>query len=233
MLDVTDASRRPRSLWQNRPLSLILVVVVLAVTLLIPGLGVIGAFLVSLVAVLQGRKDGSFREIGMRSPESWPRLLAVTAVYGIVIQLVFTILIEPVLEKITGSAVDISALDGIRGNFFGFAGMLAVGWFLAAFIEEFAFRGYVVSRVHKLLGARPAAIWIAILAAAVPFGIAHMYQGPAGMIGTGLIGFLFGAIYVLHGNNLWYPIFAHGFINTIAITMIYLDVDRALDDFLF
>ncbi len=233
MFRVTDETTAPKSLWQNKPISLILVVVVLGVTVLVPGVGVIIAFLVAFVAVVLGRNEGSFREIGMRAPESWPRLVGTTAVYGVVIQLVFTILIEPVLEKIAGSAVDISALDGIRGNFVGFLMMIAVGWLLAAFIEEFAFRGYVVTRVHKLLGSGPASIWIAILAAAVPFGIAHMYQGPAGMIGTGLIGFLFGAIFVVHGYNLWYPVFAHGFINTIAITMIYLDIDRVLNDFLF
>lgn len=233
MFGVTDAPPAAKSLWQNKPLSLALVVIVLGVTVLVPGVGVIGGFLVAFGAVLLGRKEESFLEIGLRAPESWPKLLGVTLLYAILIQLVFTVLIEPVLERITGSPVDISALDPIRGNFVNFAFMLFVGWVLAAFIEEFAFRGYVVTRVHELVGPGPLSIWIAILVAAVPFGIAHMYQGPAGMVGTGLIGFVFGAMFVFHRYNLWYPVFAHGFINTIAITMVYLDIDRVLSDFLF
>jgi hypothetical protein len=221
---VSEGSAAAKSLWQNRPVSLILVV---------PGVGVIAAFFVALVAVIVGRKEGSFRQIGMRSPESWPRLLGVTLGYGVTTQLVFTVVIEPILEKLTGSEIDISALDPIRGNFVNFVFMLAVGWILAAFIEEFAFRGFAVTRVHRLLGGGPRAIWIAIGVVAVPFGIAHMYQGPAGMIGTGLVGFVFGAIYVRHGYNLWYPVFAHGFINTIAITVVYFDVDKILNDLVF
>ncbi len=230
---MTEESDTRKSLWQSKTISLILVCSALGVAVLVPGVGVNGAFLIALVAAVLGRKAGSFREMGMRSPVSWPKLLGTTFLYGVVIQFAFAILIEPILEKITGSAVDISVLDGIRGNFVKCMTMIAVGWIMGGFLEEFTFRGFVVTRVHKLLGSGPAAIWIAILVAAVPFGIAHMYQGPAGMIGTGLIGFLFGVIFVVHGYNLWYPVFAHGFINTVAMILIYLDVDRGLSGFLF
>jgi len=221
---VSDESEATRNLWQSKSLSLILVCVALAITVLVPGVGVLGAFLVALVAAVVGRKVGSFRDMGIRSPASWPKLLGTTLLYGVVIQFASTVLIEPLLERITGSTVDISALDGIRGNFVMCLAWIAVGWVMGGFLEEFTFRGFVVTRVHKLLGSRPTAIWIAILAAAVPFGIAHMYQGPAGMIGTGLIGFLFGVIFLVHGYNLWYPVFVHGFVNTIAMVLIYLDV---------
>ena len=229
MAEESDTRKR---LWQSKIISLILVCLALSVTVLVPGAGVIGAFLIALVAAVLGRKAGSFREMGMRSPVSWPKLLGTTFLYGVVIQLAFAILIEPILEKITGSAVDISGFDGIRGNFVQCLAWIAIGWSMGGFREEFTFRGFVLTHVRKLLGSGSAAIWIAILVAAVPFGIAHMYQGPAGMMGTGLIGFLFGVIYVVHGYNLWYPVFAHGFINTVAIILIYLDVDRGLS-FLF
>ena len=221
---MSDKSEATKSFWQSKSISLILVCVVLGVTVLMPGVGVIGAFLVALVAAVVGRKAGSFQDMGLRSPDSWPKLLGTTFLYGVVIQFASTVLLEPLLERITGSAVDISALDGIRGNFVMCLVWIAIGWLMGGFLEEFTFRGFVVTRVHKLLGSRPAAIWIAILVAAVPFGVAHMYQGPAGMIGTGLIGFLFGVIFLIHGYNLWYPVFAHGFVNTIAMILIYLDV---------
>ena len=53
------------------------------------------------------------------------------------------------------------------------------------------------------------------------------------MVATGLIGFLCGVIFVVHGYNLWYPVFAHGFINTVAMILIYFDADLRLSDFLF
>jgi membrane protease YdiL (CAAX protease family) len=53
------------------------------------------------------------------------------------------------------------------------------------------------------------------------------------MIVTGLAGFIFGAMYVYHEYNVWYPIFTHGFVNTVAMLLIYLDVDRRLSDAFF
>lgn len=220
------------SSWNSR-LSLILVVLVLGVTVLLPGIGVLPAFVIALVAAVLGRKVGSFRDMGFRSPDSWPKLLGITFLYGIVIQLVFGILIEPLLERITGSPVDISVLDPVRGNFGNYLIMTIVGWTVGGFLEEFTFRGYVVTRVRELLGGGPSAAWIGVLAAAIPFGIAHMYQGPSGMVVTGLAGFIFGAMYLYHGYNLWYPIFTHGFVNTVAMLLVYLDVDQKLGDAVF
>ena len=129
--------------------------------------------------------------------------------------------------------MDISAFDGIRGNLVPFLILLGIGWGIGGFLEEFTFRGFVVGRVRWLLGSGAAATWFAVLVAAIPFGLAHAYQGISGMITTGLTGFLLGAIYVLHRFNLWYAIFTHGFINTVGITAIYLDVDKSLGQILF
>lgn len=72
--------------------------------------------------------------------------------------------------------------------------LLAIGWVAGDFLEELAFRGLVVGRVHWLLGSNAVAAWVAILIAAIPFGRAHAYQGTAGMISTGLTGFVFAAV---------------------------------------
>ncbi len=72
---MSDESDARKSLWEAKSISLIFVGVALGVTVLVPGIGVIGAFLVAFVAAVLGRKAGSFREMGMRSPDSWPKLL--------------------------------------------------------------------------------------------------------------------------------------------------------------
>ncbi len=104
---------------------------------------------------------------------------------------------------------------------------------IARFLEEFTFRGFIVGRVRWLLGSGDVANWVAVFAAAVPFGIAHLYQGLTGMIATGMIGFVLGAVYVYHRFNIWYAIFTHGFVNTVGITAMYLDIDRVLERWLF
>ena len=230
---MTDESDVGESLWRSKRVSLILVCLVIGFAVFVPGVGVVGAFLVAIAATFLGRKAGGFRELGMRSPESWPKLLGTTFLYGVVIQFLFAIVVEPLLGRLTGGEVDISAFDWMRGDFVGFLWMIAIGWIVGGLLEELTFRGFVLPRVHRLLGSGPGAIWVAILAGAVPFGLAHAYQGPAGMIGTGLVGFLLGIVYVRHVYNLWYPVFTHGFINTVAILLIYLDVDRGLSDLLF
>jgi len=128
--------------------------------------------------------------------------------------------------------VDVSAFDAVRGSFANFLILLAIGWIVGGFLEEFSFRGFVVGRVRWLLGSGTAATWVAVLVAAIPFGLAHAYQGVTGMITTGLTGFLLGTVFVLHRFNLWYAIFTHGFTNTVGILAIYLDADRWLGSLL-
>jgi membrane protease YdiL (CAAX protease family) len=53
------------------------------------------------------------------------------------------------------------------------------------------------------------------------------------MISTGLIGALFGAIFVWSRGHLWLPILVHGFTNVIGITLIYTDGDMVLNRLLF
>lgn len=220
-------------LWHGRPSLSVLVLLALGLTVWFPELGVIGAFAIAIVVPLIARKHGSFRDMGFRSPESWPKLLCMTLIYGFVIQMTFTVVVEPLLERLTGDSVDISVFDGVRGNFRNFLLMMVLGWGVGGFLEEMTFRGFVVGRVRWLLGSGVMATWIAVLAAAVPFGIAHIYQGVTGMIATGMIGFVLGAVYVCHRCNLWYAIFTHGFLNSIGIVAIYWDIDREMGGWLF
>ena len=220
-------------LWHGRLSLTVLVLLALGLTVGIPAAGVIGAFIIAIAISLIARKHGSFRDMGFRSPESWPKLLGTTLVYGLIIQMVFTIIIEPGLERLTGDAVDISVFDGVRGDFVNFLLLMGLGWIVGGFLEEFTFRGFIVGRVRWLLGSGVAATWVAVLVAAVPFGLAHLYQGITGMIATGMIGFVLGAVYVYHRFNLWYSVFTHGFINTLGIISIYIDVDREMNRWLF
>ena len=63
----------------------------------------------------------------------------------------------------------------------------------AGICEEILYRGWLVSFLGALFGS----IWIGMIAAAAVFGIGHAYQGRLGMLATGLLGLLFGSMFVL------------------------------------
>lgn len=63
----------------------------------------------------------------------------------------------------------------------------------AGVCEEFLYRGFAMAALQRAgLGS-----WLSVLVTSVLFGLAHWYQGRAGIIGTGLVGLLFGSVRAL------------------------------------
>ena len=77
--------------------------------------------------------------------------------------------------------------------------------------EEVAYRAFLLG----LLSTAFSAPWTAAAVTSIAFGLLHAYQGPVGMIRTGLIGFLFAAIVVITGS-VWPVVVGHIMINLIA-----------------
>jgi membrane protease YdiL (CAAX protease family) len=53
--------------------------------------------------------------------------------------------------------------------------------------EEFIFRGFVIAALFRA----GCSAWIVVLLSSAMFGIAHLYQGKGGSVGTGILGTLF------------------------------------------
>ena len=219
--------------WNGRTQITALVGITLGITLALPENGALGAFAIAIAAVVIGRKQGSVTDVGFKRPDSWLRVLGTTLAFGFVYQLLSLVIIEPLLARVTGAAVDISIFDGVRSNFRGFLVLLAIGWVVGGFLEELTFRGFVAGRIYWLFGSSTAAAWTGVTIAAIVFGLAHAYQGVSGMILTVLTGFILGVIFIFSRFNLWYAILSHGFMNTAGIVAIYLDIDRQLNALLF
>jgi membrane protease YdiL (CAAX protease family) len=75
----------------------------------------------------------------------------------------------------------------------------------AGICEETVFRGWLLATLHGPIGLNETAL---VLVAAAIFGLAHAYQGTAGMILVGFLGVFFCVLYVASGSLL-VPILLH------------------------
>jgi membrane protease YdiL (CAAX protease family) len=211
--------------YENKIGLSIIILIILAAILIIPPIGVLFAFIMVAFLVLLTIKEGSLSDIGFRSLKSWPKAIFLSFILAILIELTFQIFFNPIFEAITDTSIDLSEFEGVRGNFITYIIMLLIGWFVGGFIEEITFRGYLITRLKKLLGNSPLVLFFILVLTSAPFGLSHLYQGLSGVLSTGFIGFIFGFIFIKNGYNLWLPILTHGFVNTVALTLTYLDLD--------
>jgi uncharacterized protein len=140
----------------------------------------------------------------------------------VVLQTASELVIEPLVERVTGAQADLSGFRFLVGNLPAALGFLVLVWVLAAFGEELAYRGYVLDRAAALGRRTPAAYLGAVVVVSLLFGVGHYYQGPAGIVESTVSGLFFGGLYLASGRNLWLPILAHGFSDTIGLVLIYL-----------
>ena len=99
-----------------------------------------------------------------------------STIYAILLFVVVDILIQPIVEKYLGS-IDLSSLNGLRGNFISYVIFILTMWLFAAFGEEFFYRGFIMRRVAFMLGGGSKNWLVAAVISSFFFGIAHLYQG--------------------------------------------------------
>jgi membrane protease YdiL (CAAX protease family) len=68
--------------------------------------------------------------------------------------------------------------------------------FTAGICEELLYRGWL----QNLIAAGTGSVWAGLILGAVIFGCGHAYQGKSGMIQTGIIGLIFGGVFLLTGG---------------------------------
>jgi len=164
----------------------------------------------------------SWHTVGLRRPRNWVTTITVALIAGVGLQLTNEFITEPIIQRLTGEVPDLSSFRSLVGNLPVALGWLALVWTLAAFGEEMAYRGYVLERAAVLGRHSPAAYLISVVVVSLLFGLGHFYQGVAGVWGSGFSGLFFGALYLAGKRNLWLPILAHGFSDTIGLALVYL-----------
>lgn len=138
---------------------------------------------------------------------------------------------EGILEMYFGE-IDISTFDNVRGNSSEYINLIIVVWIFAAFGEEFIYRGYYMKQLAKLFGDTNKAWLISSIIISIYFGTSHSYQGVSGIITVSLWHFCISLIFFKNKKNLLSPILIHGFYDTIGVTLIYLNEERIVTEWI-
>jgi membrane protease YdiL (CAAX protease family) len=176
---------------------------------------VIILFVLGLISVRF--RDGSWSAMGLKRPASWRRILLIAVGAAVLRILLGQFVIEPVTGFFWPKPAAPALANEITGNVKVALLALLLVWTFAAFGEEIAYRGYLLTRAADLGKRSAAAYWIGIILVSILFGYGHYYKGVSGVIDSCVAGLILGTAYMLAGRNLWASIFAHGFIDTFGI----------------
>ncbi len=170
-------------------------------------------------------RNGSWFAMGFKRPDSW-RLIVLVALAAAVLRILLgDYVVLPITGQFWPEPALPSGVEEIIGNLKIALLYLLLVWSFAAFGEEIAYRGYLMTRAAEFLGGSRSAWWIAVIIVAVLFGFGHYYKGPSGIVDSGMAGLVLGAAYLLTGRNMWTCVLAHGFIDTFGVVVLYFGWD--------
>ncbi len=170
---------------------------------------------------IRHHQGNSWADLGLKRPRHWFRLI-VMVIVTIVTTAILASVALPLLNRLTGPLEGSGVASTFQSPVSFIAYIIIIAWGAAGFCEELIFRGFLLNQFARLFGGSKAGWGLALLFQAMLFGLGHYTQGLTGIIITGLIGLLFGVLYILAGRNLWCLILAHGIVDTLSLTQDYL-----------
>ncbi len=177
--------------------------------LLIPSL-VLGAMAVLSLVV---RRAGA-GSLGLTRVPPGPLALRMLG-FAVVWSLVQLGLTMPIANHVSGTHQDLSGFADVQGDLALLAVFVVLSWTLAAFVEEFAFRGYLQTRMREVVGDGRLALAVVVLVSSLLFGLLHSEQGWIGVLVVSLDGIAFSVVRY-RCRTLWASVLAHGFNNTLG-----------------
>lgn len=164
-------------------------------------------------------RNGGVAGAGLRRPRSWSWTVFAAIVTAILIQ-VEDVVTDPISRLFTHEPQHVSTIlqhpHDLRKSLIA----LGIVWTFAAFGEEIGYRGYLMTRFGEMAGGGRIGKTVSLVMVSLLFGFGHFYKGPAGIVESTASGVLLGTVYLVTGN-LWGPILAHGFADTIAVAAVY------------
>ncbi len=158
-----------------------------------------------------------------------PRTVLYGLVLAVAIFIAVDVCIQPFLEIYLGE-IDLSSLDDIRGDFGNYLILFVIMWVFAAFGENFLFLGYYMKHLAEFMGNSDKAWLASAIILTVYFGVSHNYQGTAGVLAVALASSAFFLTFYKFRTQLALLVFAHGFYDSIGLTLIYFNKDRVFFD---
>ena len=179
------------------------------------------ALLIALLGIMMlALRREPFGMLGYHRQAGFGRLVGVTFLWALLWTAVDFGLLLPLLARLTGEARNLSGYQALKGNVGMLLYMIAGGWVLGGLLEEFAFRGVLMARVQALLGSGTWALLGSAVFANVLFGFLHLEQGLVGVLIT-IIDACFFTFMKVKYHNTCAATLAHGFLNTIGITILF------------
>ena len=175
---------------------------------------------VGVATLLLYFRGQSWRDLGLIKPGNFLRMAGIVAITLIgtiasimVFELFFRELIFGVETTSSASGID---FENAKSSASILVTTLIFVW-IESCLEELQDRGFSLNRLESLFSKPYVSTIMAVLLQAVIFGFRHSYDFSPRSVTTGLIGLVFGIVYVLTGRNLWPLIIAHILLNTSSV----------------
>ena len=174
---------------------------------------------IALLTLWAIRWDWSFFGTGR---VRWLGDLLRAAKYTAVLVLLVDALAQPCVDRLLETRPDLSGFTFLVGNLPNLLFFLAFMWVVAAFGEEFFFRGYLMRGWARTFGDGRRGWLLGAALSTLPFGLAHIYQGPSGVINTALVGAVLAVQFYRGRDRLASCMLTHGLYDTVGLVAIYL-----------
>ena len=145
------------------------------------------------------------------------RLLSFIVAAFIVTELLFDLLLQPLISFLFNEPADYSGFRVLQDNSPLLLKYFFYTWLSAAIAEEIIYRAMLFWVLTK--SGLPALVVTCIQA--LLFASAHFYQGWSGMAITFLFGMAFGLLYIKSGRSIITVILVHGLIDSLFILLAY------------
>jgi uncharacterized protein len=165
----------------------------------------------------------SFASVGFDANKFGLQPLVVGSMVGALLYVFLNWAFFPMLNKMVAlQPANLEGFDSIKGNTSNYIFIVSMGWLVGGLYEELVFHGFIFTRLQKII--QPTyAIITSFLLTNIIFAFYHYQLGPTGIINAFVAGSVYHGLMLYFNRNLWYPFFAHGVFDTIALTSIYVN----------
>jgi len=175
--------------------------------------------LLGALLVLLWRKllEIPYRSLGLFKPSNWGSTILGGIGIGVGVKFIFLAVIMPALGRPPGDVPHEFLVGNLSGALLFSLYVIIVG----GICEELVFRGFYFRQFEIWFGKSSISNLAVVLTSSLIFAIPHFYQGGYGAIQAGLVGVIYGTLFLINSKNLWLVMIAHACFNLFAIYLTF------------